>query len=104
MTIVQPNNTTAFLNRVLIVLVVALVIGAGWVVVLYNRLVNLNHNLTDTNGQIRAVQTANAELKDRAFQLFTSQNLDQVAAARGLVKDREPRYVAQETPWSLASR
>jgi cell division protein FtsL len=104
MTIVQPDNTNAVLNRLLIALVVALVLGAGWLVVAYNRLVNLNHGLTELNAQIRTVQTENAEIKDKTFELFASRNLEQVALNYGLVTERQPRYIAVQPTWSLASR
>ena len=93
MTIIQPSATNTLLNKLLVGLISVLFIGALLLVVSYNRLVNLDHGISQANLEFKKIQTENAELKDRIFALISSQNLEQLASTRKLVKERAPRYL-----------
>jgi len=104
MTIIQPGRSQALaVNKFLVLLIVMLLIAAVWLVSLYNQLVNLNHNILDAESRIQKVETANAELKDKTFNLFDNQKLEALAAERQLIKDKEPQYLEAEAPIKLAA-
>jgi cell division protein FtsL len=93
MTIIQPAKSNTFLNIIIAILIAALLSGSLWLVALYNRLVNLNHNISELNTELNKLQTANAEVKKAIFAIFDSQNLEKLAEEKQLVKDRNPEYL-----------
>lgn len=93
MTIIQPNKTGSYTNIVLAILAGVLTVFSVWLVVLYNRSVNLNHNISDLKAQIKNTETETAELKDRIFTILDTQALSRIAETEGLVKENSPRYL-----------
>jgi len=92
MTLIQPNRTNTFLGRTLIFLVILTVGASFWVVMLYNRVVNLQHSLFNIQSELTDLKTGNAELSDKIFAIFDNNNLERLAAERQLVKERVPSY------------
>ncbi len=103
MTILQPDRLNALWNRVLVGLGLALLLSAVYLVWLYTRVVNLEHNLAQARADLQSAQTANSELKDKTFSLFGDSQIRSFAAEHDLVPDRSPRYLTVNIPNSRSS-
>ena len=66
-------------------------------IVLYNKNVSARHAITVTHEELRALQSANADLKNQLFALLDFKNADMLAANLGLVKDSRPHYFIART-------
>ena len=106
MTLLQPSSSHPFLNKVIFLLVCALMAQALWLVMLYNHVVNVAHAITQVKSDMRTLQTESAELKDTIFALFDSEHLQAFAESRALVQERNPRYLPlqAQAPEKLAER
>ena len=93
MTIIHPHKTSPFINIILMILAGILAVSSIWLVVLYNRSVNLDHNISSLKAQIKNMETETAELKDRIFTILDTQALSRIAETEGLVKERSPNYL-----------
>ncbi len=93
MTIIQSKKKNSSLRFALSALVVALTLSGGALVYLYNRAVNIQHNVTALIGEAKKLQTTNAELQDGIFTTFTGASVEAFAAEHGLVKDKTPHYI-----------
>jgi cell division protein FtsL len=91
------------LNIILGMLILLTVLLAANLVVVYNRLVNADHDIQDLGEQVRNSQTANAELKEEIYGIFSSDALDALATDRSLVRERNPEYLEIPHRWFLAS-
>jgi cell division protein FtsL len=85
------------MNMAIIVLIVAACCTAVFLVVLYNRTVNLRHAAAELEQQIEDAHTESAEAQRRIFSLFGTDNVQRVAQERNLVKDTHPTYVSLST-------
>jgi cell division protein FtsB len=104
MTIIQPNRSSSFrLNWLIAGLVLLLVASSVWLVSLYNRIVNLEHGTAAMRREMHEIRSANADMKEEIFGLMDSGRFEELAASRGLVKDRDPRYLQIDPQWSLAT-
>jgi cell division protein FtsB len=104
MTLIQPIRTNAWLNLILAAFLCLLVVSAVWLVSLYNRSVNVRHATAEMKEEVQRLQTENAELKGRILGILDGQKFEELAAARALVKERDPKYLETNPQWSLASR
>lgn len=104
MTFIQPNKNSGILNKILAVLVVAMVFGGISIVVLYNKVVNLNHGVGELKAEFVALQSENAESQDKIFKLLDVGNDSAVLAADyKLVEDKNPEYLEINSKWYYAS-
>lgn len=78
--------------------------GVIWLIILYNSFVNMNQGAVQMKAQISGLQAQNAELKDKVFSFFDTQNLQNLAARRHLVQDKNPQYLEINPQWSFASQ
>ena len=104
MTIIQPNKNNNFLNILLAFLGLSLILGVVWLVILYNRNVDITHNLKKIQNEFREVQTVNTELKDSIFKFFSGQNLENLAQQRQLIKEVKPEYFKVSEKWAFVSQ
>lgn len=84
---------------IIMALVCLALVCAFWLVIHYNRLVNLQHGVSDLETSVHATQIANAELNDKIFGIFTTGNIDAFAVSHHLEKDRAPRYLQVSVKW-----
>ena len=97
MTIIQPNKhqdikrLAVSLGAVLVVLVLM------WMFV-YMQTVNLRHDLANAKNHLEEIKVVNAELKDAYYNLVDADNLERLAAERGLVKDKNPQWAFASQP------
>ena len=91
MTIIQPNKHRD-IKRLSVSLGVLLVGALSMLVFVYIETVNLNHNITDAKNRLESIKVDNADLKDEYYGLVDADNLEELAAERGLVKDKNPQW------------
>lgn len=103
MTFVQPRKNSGVLAGALVFLCIALTASVVYLIVVYNHVVNLEHNLSRLESHYRLLETENAEIKEQIFTLFTTQNLEAFAAERQLIQEKNPRYFTDQQ-WLFASR
>lgn len=107
MTYLQPHTRPSFfaVYRVLIAAMTVVVIGGLFALVgVYNALVSERHAAADAGEAIATLQSGNVYLEQQLLTVFDVNAVDAFASARGLVKERDPRYL-EGTPatWALAS-
>ena len=96
MTIVQPKKETD-LRKCKMLSISGVVLMLGIVLFSYLSLVGLRHDIQNTREGLEELKVANAELKNAYYTFTSNENLEQLAAQLGLVKDRTPQ-------WALVSQ
>jgi len=92
MTIVQPNKDND-IRKCSIHAILGISAMIVVVLVSYLSLVGLRHDLAKHRDGIERLKVENAELKNEYYQIVSTDNLEQLASERGLVKDRSPEWV-----------
>ena len=69
--------------------------GTFWLVILYNRVVNLNHAIVADKAQLDVVGAENTVLSNKALAALGSDQLASVAAGDGLVSENNPQYFVE---------
>ena len=103
MTFVQPKKHSSALTKILILLLIVVGVGAFRLVVIYNRVVNLEHGIAEMKSGFVKLETENAELKEKVFALFTTQTIDAFAVEHGLMQEKKPHYFTTSDQWVFAS-
>ena len=95
MTIVKPNHykknsTWKLVFSLAGVTLVATIIVSG---VMYSRMVGLQHEILSLEETIKAERTTSAELQNTLFTMTDPQRIDIIAAEKGLVEEKNPKWV-----------
>lgn len=95
MTIIQPNkHKNQRISDILLVCLGVVVFGAAAVTVFsYSRVAGLRHDVSRLEGEIEKSRAVNADLKNDLFRMTDPQSLEAIAAEKGLIEDRNPRWV-----------
>lgn len=104
MTIFQPEKKNKTLTFALAGLICALSVGACALIGMYASVVSLEHDIAKTSRYIESLESNSSELRDEVFALSSGNRIGELAVQRGLITEREPRYVTIENVWSRASR
>lgn len=107
MTIIQPGNKKSLIMLTIAFLAVILCLLIGGDVLIYNSIVDLNHNIDVANDKINKAEVENAELKNKIYSLLDSKTLESLAEGWGLEKDKGPQYfqlTLDKEPWAFVSR
>ena len=91
MTIIQPNKHKE-IKRLTVSLGAFIVVSILVWMFVYMQTVNLSHDLARAKNRLEEMKEENAELKDRYYNLVDADNLERLAAERGLVKDKNPQW------------
>jgi hypothetical protein len=102
MTFIQPNQQKDLLNRIIAGLAIFTVLGVFWLVMLYNNIVDLNHNIAAAKSQLDAIGAENTTLNAETVAALKVVQSGDLAAADGLVADNHPQYFTQS--WPIASQ
>jgi cell division protein FtsL len=103
MTFIQPNKSRGILNLIFAALAVCLIVVGAAIIILYNRLVNLNHGIDGLRVEFLTLQSQNADIKDKVFESLNAANNPEILAKYGLTQDKNPEYVQINSQWSYAS-
>jgi cell division protein FtsL len=104
MTFIQPTKHLNFLNAIIALLVVALLGGTFWLVIAYNKTVDLSHNIISLKAQLQSVGAQNTALNNQILATTGSADLTSLASADGLVQDKNPQYFSIDQQWPIASQ
>ncbi len=104
MTFIKNRKEGFSLNKFLIIGVIPLVLGVVWLIILYNQIVNLNHEVSVMRSDIKNIEASTAELKEKTFAFFNTSALESLKSDRGLVEERKPEYFDLNAQWVIASQ
>ncbi|OGZ52624.1 MAG: hypothetical protein A3B25_00300 [Candidatus Ryanbacteria bacterium RIFCSPLOWO2_01_FULL_48_26] len=76
------------------------VLSSVWLVVLYNKGVNLDHELSSMKSEFSDIQAQNLAIKSKIFDLINSPDPSSIG---DLVQEKNPEYVEVRQTWSFAS-
>jgi cell division protein FtsB len=102
MTFIQPHKSSSLLNLVLASLVVLLLLGTGSLIVLYNHVVNLNHEIAADKATLDSVGAKNTALSNEAMAAQGDDQGASLAAGQGLVTDDKPEYFREPMSQAVA--
>jgi len=91
MTIIQPNKYKD-IRKLVLVLGTVLIGTLLMAVFVYLQTVSLKHDLAETKEYLEEQKVANSELKDNFYGFLDTDNLEALAAERGLVQDKNPKW------------
>jgi len=68
------------------------VAAAVWGIFLYNRLVDMRHEVKRQEENIRRAEVTNAELKNNLYNILDAKNLEPLINKQSLIFDKNPEY------------
>ncbi len=92
MTFFQPEQKS-LLNYAIVALVAVCLIASLWIVLSYNKFVNLEHEISAAEINIRELQIGKAQLQDKMFTLLSDVNLKEFSQNRNMVEEKNPQYM-----------
>jgi len=92
------------LNAVIVLLVVALLGGTFWLVVAYNKTVDLSQDIVSLKSQLQTIGAQNTALNNQVLATLGGADFTSLAAADGLVQDKNPQYFTVDQQWPIASQ
>lgn len=104
MTFIQPKKHFNLENIIIAALVVAILGGMFWIVVGYNKTVDLSHDITAVKAQLQTVGAENTTLNNAVVATLGGGQIAQLAAADNLVQDKNPQYFSIDQQWPIASQ
>ena len=104
MTFIQPTKHANILNVVIALLVVALLGGTFWLVIAYNKTVDVSHDIVSIKAQLQSVGAQNTALNNQVLTTLGGADFTALAAADGLVTDKNPQYFTANQQWPIASQ
>ena len=91
-------------NAAIALLVVALLGGTFWLVIAYNKTVDLSHDIISEKAQLETIGAENTSLNNQVLATLGGANFTALAAADGLVEDKNPQYFTSDQQWPIASQ
>ena len=92
------------LNAAIALLVVALLGGTFWLVVAYNKTVDLSQDIISSKAKLQSVGAQDTALNNQVLATLGGADLTALAAADGLVQDKNPQYFTSDQQWPIASQ
>lgn len=89
---------------VIALLVFALLGGTFWLVIAYNKTVDLSHDIVSMKAQLETVGAENTALNNQVLATLGGANFTALAASDGLVQDKNPQYFTSDQQWPIASQ
>ncbi len=102
MTIFTPHQSKIRINAKLFLWVTALLTIVLTSVYIYNQNVAFRHSLSILESELQELQVANADVKNKLYNLLDSKNLHGLIEKLSLIKETQPRYL--ESNLTVASQ
>ncbi len=102
MTFIQPHKNSGIVNFILGTLVVLLLLGTASLVVLYNHVVNLNHEIAADKAMLDSVDAKNTALSNQTMAAQGDNQGASLAAGQGLITDNKPEYFREPAIQTVA--
>lgn len=103
MTFIQPTQHKNIWNILLVVLAIAVFSGTFWLVIAYNKVVNLSHDISSMKAQLDSIGAQNTARSNAMIATLSGNNLAHVAGAETLVQEKTPEYFQLDKKWPIAS-
>ena len=106
MTFIQPTKHTNMLNIAIAMLVITILGGTFWLVVAYNKTVDLSHNIEADKAKLDSIGAANTAMNNQILATLGGADFGTLASADGLILDKNPQYFQNPTDqqWPLAQQ
>lgn len=104
MTLIQPKKESRSSSTIFIFLLIPIFVGVVSIVIIYNQIVSLNHEISEAQKRIQTVKAENSELKEKVFSFFSATSLEKAISSGGLIKDKNPEYFTLNNQWALVSQ
>ncbi len=91
MTFIQPNKNNSFTNAIVLFSLSFLAAAAFSLIILYNRVVNFEHGVSEIKLQLKEIQAKNIEVQDKIFSLIDSSKSESLSSGR-LIQDKNLKY------------
>ena len=104
MTFIQPRKYFDLQNFALVALVVLILGGTFWMVVEYNKTVDLSQDIITAKAQVDSIGAANTTLNNQIVATLGGGQIGNIAAADDLVQDSHPQYLSINQQWPTASQ
>jgi hypothetical protein len=104
MTFIQPSRHINIVNAVIALLVVALLGGTFGLVIAYNKTVDLSQDIISSKAKLQSVGAQDTALNNQVLATLGGADLTALAAADGLVQDKNPQYFTSDQQWPIASQ
>jgi hypothetical protein len=85
-------------------LVVALLGGTFWLVIAYNKTVDLSHDITAAKATLDTTGAQNTALNNQILATLGGTDFSAVAIQDKLVQDKNPQYFSIDQQWPIASQ
>ena len=72
-------------------------VASFWIILSYNKSVNLEHEISAAEINIRELQTSKAQLQDKMFTFLSDVNFKEFSKNRNLVEEKNPQYMKTAT-------
>jgi hypothetical protein len=92
------------MNIVIAMLVVALFGGTFWIVVAYNKTVDLSHDIASAKTKLDTIGANSTALSNNIVATLGSGDIATIAAQNNLVQDKKPQYFPIDQKWPIASQ
>ena len=92
MTFIQPKKHIALLNIAIALLVVGILGGTFWLVVAYNKTVDLSHDIVSAKAKLDGIGAQSTALNNNIISTLGNANAQALAAQDNLIPDKNPQY------------
>lgn len=93
MTVIQPNRSSKNPIYLLLGLGILVFLGVSAAIAIHSQTVNLKHDILGVSSELEELKLRNAELKNSFYKLTDQKILEEVAKERGLIQDKNPKWV-----------
>ena len=97
MTFIQPKKHLNLLNVILGMLVITILGGTFWIVVAYNKTVDLSHDIVSLKAQLDTIGANNTALNNNIISTLGETQFQNLAAVDHLVTEKKPEYYQIES-------
>ena len=105
MTFIQPNKPKSLITMILGVLVITILAGTFWLVVAYNQIVNVSHNISAMKAQLDTIGAENTAASNQLVATLSAGQAAAIASQDGLVQENKPQYITvNNNSWPIVSR
>lgn len=104
MTFIQPKKETNQFAKLNVFLIIPIFVGLVLLVILYNQIVSINHEISLSRKKLGNLEAQSAELKEKLFGFLSSNNMSELASSRNLVSEKNPEYFNPQKQWAFVSQ
>jgi hypothetical protein len=104
MTFIQPKKYFNIQNFVIVALAVMVFVGTIFIIVEYNKTVDLNHNILSAKTALDTIGATNTLLSNDVIATLGGGQIASLAAADNLVEQNKPQYFSINQQWPIASQ